>query len=93
MFKRVLSHMRESVRTRQYVMTHHARQEMEDDAFTIYDVERGILTGRILERQQDRETGEQKYLIRGEAFTADAIEVVAKISPTGKLVVITVYAP
>jgi hypothetical protein len=31
-------------------MTVHAEEEMTEDDFTIYDIERGILTGRILER-------------------------------------------
>ena len=41
-------------------MTYHARKEMNDDGLTIYDVERGILTGAIVERQGDRTTGESK---------------------------------
>jgi hypothetical protein len=57
-----------------------------------YDVERGILTGEILERQRDRMTGESKYRIRGETIDGSAVEVLAKISPTGKLVILTVYA-
>ncbi len=39
MFERILRRMREKVRTRQYVMTRHARKEMHDDGFTVYDVE------------------------------------------------------
>ena len=50
--------MQECIRTRQYVMTLHAEEEMDDDNLSIFDVERGILTGRIIERQQDRDTEE-----------------------------------
>ena len=92
MFNRVLRRMQEKVRRRQYVMTYHARKEMQEDGFVIYDVERGILTGEILERQRDRVTGESKYRIRGETIDGSAVEVLAKISPTGKLVILTVYA-
>lgn len=74
-------------------MTIHAEEEMNDDGFSIYDVENGILTGQILERQKDRETGEAKYRVRGEAITGEPLEVVVKLSPTGKIVIITVYAP
>ena len=49
-------------------------------------------TGEILERQRDRVTGESKYRIRGETIDGSAVEVLAKISPTGKLVILTVYA-
>ncbi|HIE28212.1 TPA: DUF4258 domain-containing protein [Candidatus Poribacteria bacterium] len=83
--------MREKVRRREYVVTSHARKEMNDDGLTIYDVERGILTGEIIERQQDKVTAEWKYRIRGETVEDDEVEVIAKISPTGKLVIITVY--
>jgi hypothetical protein len=74
-------------------MTYHARKEMNEDEFTIYDVERGILTGEILERQKDRETGEWKYRVRGETFETREVEVVTKLSPTGKLAILTVHAP
>jgi hypothetical protein len=84
--------MREKVRTREYVMTLHAEEEMNDDALTVFDVERGILTGRIVERQKDRETGEWKYIVTGETVDGEGIAVVGKPSATGKLVIITVYA-
>jgi hypothetical protein len=74
-------------------MTVHAEEEMTEDDFTIDDVERGILTGRILERQKDSTNNESKYRIRGRTVTGDPIELLAKLSPTGKLVIITVYAP
>ena len=93
MFERILRRMREKVRKCQYVMTLHAEEEMNDDYLTIYDVERGILTGEILERQKDRVTAEWKYCIRGETVDGGEVEVVAKLGPTGKLVIITVYVP
>ena len=74
-------------------MTYHARKEMNEDGFTIYDVERGILTGEILERQRDRLTGEAKYRMRGESIAGIEVEILTKLSPTGKLVIITVYRP
>jgi len=92
-FERILKRMREKIRSRQYIMTRHARKEMNDEELTIYDVERGILTGRILERQKDRETAEWKYRVRGETVGSGEVETIAKLSPTGKLVIITVYVP
>ena len=84
--------MRTKIRRREYLMTYHARKEMNDDGLTVYDVESGILTGNIIERQRDRVTAEWKYRIRGETLIGDDIEVIAKLSPTSKLVIITVYA-
>ncbi len=91
MYGRLLNRMREKVRTRQYVMTLHAEEEMDDDELSIFDVERGILAGEIVERQQDRGIGEWKYLVEGETVAGDPVVVVAKLSVTGKLVIITVY--
>lgn len=84
--------MQDKVRNNQFVVSAHARKEMLDDDLSIDDVELAILTGMILERQRDRVTAEWKYRLRGEATDERAVEVVAKFSPTGKLVVITVYA-
>lgn len=83
--------MQEKIRTRQYVMTLHAEEEMNDDGLTIFDVERGILTGQIIERQKDHQTGEWKYLVQGQTITDKVVVVVSKLSPTEKLVIITVY--
>jgi len=90
-FQRILKQMRDKVRSRQYVMTLHAEEEMSDDELTIFDVERGILTGEIVERQKDVQTGEWKYLVKGHTVTGEDIVVVGKIGLTGKLVIITVY--
>lgn len=91
MYERVLQDMREGIRKRQYVMTLHAEEEMVDDELSIFDVERTILTGTIVERQKDRHSGEWKYLIMGQVVDNQIISVVAKQSVTGKLVIITVY--
>ena len=91
MFGHVLQHMREKVRALDYVMTIHAEEEMEDDDLSILDVEHVILTGEIIERQQDQETGEWKYLIAGQTLADDPLIVVAKLALTGTLVIITVY--
>jgi hypothetical protein len=90
-FERVLKQMRDKVRGRQYVMTLHAEEEMNDDELTVFDVERGILTGEIVERQKDTETGELKYLIKGQTVAGSEIVVATKMSLTGKMVIITVY--
>lgn len=91
MFDRILKRMREKVRTRQYVMTLHAEEEMDEEDLSIFDVERGILRGDIIERQKDRTTAEWKYLVKGQTLGDDEVFVAAKLSPTGRLVIITVH--
>ena len=58
MFKSVLLHTQERIRNREYVMTSHARKETNEDELTIDDIEHGILSGEIVERQKDRDIGE-----------------------------------
>lgn len=91
MFDHILNRMQEKIRQQQYVMTLYAEEEMNDDSLTIYDIEHGILTGEILERQKDRVTAESKYRMKGETVGGGEVEVIAKLSPTGKVVIITVY--
>lgn len=93
MFNRILIRMREKVRRREYLVTFHARKEMNDDGFAIFDLEKGILTGKILERQRDLNTGEWKYRMEGKTLGDRKIELIIKFSPTNKLVIITVYTP
>ena len=83
--------MREKIRKKQYIITLYAEEEMNNDDLTIYDVESAILTGKIVERQRDRETAKLKYRINGQTLSGDKVEVITKVSPTGKLVIITVY--
>jgi len=90
-FNRILKQMREKIRTCQYVMTLHAEEEMSDDNLTVFDVEHAILIGKIVERQKDHKTGEWKYLVKGKTLIGSEIVVVTKLSPTDKLVIITVY--
>jgi len=85
--------MRELVRRELYVMTTHADEEADADDFTLFDVESAILTGKIVERQKEAETGEWKYVISGEAVDGRPMSVVAKFgSSVQMLYILTVYA-
>ena len=91
MFDRQLRHFRECVRRADYDITFHGLDEMEEDRFSVLDVESCILTGAVVERQRDRRTGEHKYVIQGRALGGAGITVVAKWLRTGKMAVLTVY--
>ncbi len=91
MFDRMLNQMRNRIRTRQYIMTIHAEEEMDNDDLTILDVESVVLTGAVVERQKDATAGEWKYVVRGKTLRGDRAAVVGKLGPAGKLIFITVY--
>ena len=73
------------------MVTLHAVEELEDEGLSVFDVEHAILTGKITRRKKDVDTGEWKYLVNGRTLSDEEVVVVAKLSPTDKLVIITVY--
>ena len=51
-----ISQLRALIRSLKYVVTTHAADQLEDEGRTILDLENVILTGKITERQRDRES-------------------------------------
>ena len=86
-----IARIRHRIRTLAYVVTAHAAEELDDEDLSILDLENIVLTGQISDTQRDRTTREVKYVIQGVTLNGDAGEVVLKVSPAGRLVVITVY--
>jgi hypothetical protein len=84
--------MRNKIRTSDYVMTLHVEEEIAAEELSVFDVERCILTGKIVERQKDRQTSETKYRILGLMVNGELMEVIAKLGPTGRLYIITAYS-
>ena len=73
------------------MVTIHSAEEMDEDDLSIFDVERVILTGNIIEKQKDQHVAEWKYLIQGQTLDGATATVVVKMGPTGKLIIITVF--
>jgi hypothetical protein len=70
-----------------YYLTEHADNEAIEDGFDIYDIEHGILNGKI-RRTWPRQG---KYEIAGPALDGRSIGIVCRMTKTGKVRVITVY--
>ena len=70
-----------------YYLTEHADDEAIVDSLDIYDVENGILTGKI-RRTWPKDA---KYEIVGKALDGRIIGVVCRITASVKVRVITVY--
>ncbi len=86
-----ITRIRDLVRALNYVVSIHAADELQDDNFSILDLENIVLTGRIIESQRDRNTRETKVVIHGRTLAGITAEAVVKIGPTGTLYFITVY--
>ncbi len=86
-----ISRIRDCVRSLNYVVSLHAAEELDDDNLTILDLETIMLTGKITERQRDRNTREVKLVVRGRTIAGPAAETIVKFNRIGTLFVITVY--
>ena len=86
-----ITRIRDLVRSLTYLVSIHAAEELEDDNLTILDLENIVLTGRIVERQKDREARESKFIVRGRTLDARGAEAIVKISLAGILYFVTVY--
>jgi uncharacterized protein DUF4258 len=86
-----IARIRDLVRALNHVVSIHAADELQDDNLSILDLENIVLTGRITERQRDRQTRETKVLIQGITLDGDAADTIVKIGPTGTFIFITVY--
>ena len=75
------------VRNGLYYLTGHADDEAMQDEFDIYDIENGILSGRI--RKSWPKDG--KFEIIGKSLDGREIGVICRLTTGGKVRVITVY--
>lgn len=82
-----IGQIQELVRNGLFYLTEHADDEAGIDGFDIYDVEHGILNGKI-RRTWPREG---KYEVIGISLDKRHIGIVCRITGTGKVRVITVY--
>ena len=70
-----------------YYLSEHADDEALEENFDIYDVEHGILSGKI--RRTWAKDG--KYEVVGIALDNRPIGIVCRITPSNKVRIITVY--
>ena len=89
MFEREHGFIRRMVRSKSYVLTHHALDEMIADDLHVRDIENIIFNDSIMRREVDQQTQESKYVIFVPTTQGLDGEVVAKIK--GNVVIITVY--
>jgi len=75
------------VRNGLYYLTEHADDEAMQDGFDIYDIENGILTGKIRKTWPK----EKKFEVIGKSLDGRTIGVICRLTQGGKIRVITVY--
>ncbi|GMV34099.1 MAG: hypothetical protein DCC59_10115 [Chloroflexi bacterium] len=82
-----ISEIQALVRNGIYYLTEHADDEALEDGFDIYDIENGILTGRIRKTWPK----EEKFEVIGRSLDGRAIGVICRLTQGGKVRIITVY--
>lgn len=82
---------RRKVALGRYELTGHAKDEMEQDGFTIQDLKAGVYSGRIVAMQRHGR-GLKKYVVRGKALDNRGIGLVCRLTQRGNLRFITVFA-
>lgn len=90
MFSAALKRIQQKINKEMYQLTQHAINELNDDDFFVEDIERGILSGRITERQLEIATGEWKYVIIGNS-TQKNKQIGVVVKEKKKVIIITVF--
>jgi hypothetical protein len=86
-----ISIYRRKVALGRYELTGHAKQELEEDGFSIIDVKSAIFSGRIVQVQHHG-SGPRKCVLAGKAEDGREMHLVCRLTATGQLRVITVFA-
>lgn len=74
-----------------YELTSHAKDEMEQDGFTISDVKSAIYSGKIVGVQRHGR-GRRKMVVSGRSTDGRTMNLVCRLTESGVLRVITVFA-
>lgn len=74
-----------------FVVTLHADEELRADRLTGQELRSALLSGHIVERQLNEGSGESKFRIRGRTHFGAEVEVICRLSPRQKVIIITVY--
>ncbi len=82
-----IGRIRNLVQNGLFYLTEHAYHESQADAFDIYDIEFGFMTGKI-RRSWPRES---KFEVVGNALDSRRIGIICRITMGNKVRVITVY--
>jgi len=87
----VIERIRRRIRDRDYYLSGHAEEEMVEEGFERYDMERAILNG-VIDRRLTEDPRGTRYRIEGPASDGREMGVLCRFRDDGSLIIITVYA-
>jgi uncharacterized DUF497 family protein len=74
-----------------YELTSHAKEEMEQDGFSITDVKSAVYSGRIVKMQRHG-LAARKCVVAGRSEDGRLMHLVCRVTPSGLLRIITLFA-
>jgi hypothetical protein len=86
-----INEFRRKVAFGHYELTGHAKEEMEQDGFTIADVKSAIYSGRIAAFQRHGRE-KQKFVVSGRSIDGRGLNLVCRLTESGRLRIVTVFA-
>lgn len=85
-----IERIREHIRSRDYYLSSHAEEEMQEDGLDRVDVENVIVHGAV-EKKMTQDVRGTRYRIRGPAKDGTIVHVICRFKESGALIIITVY--
>lgn len=85
-----ISQFRRKIALGDYELTGHAKDEMEQDGFTIQDIKAAIYSGVVIATQRHGR-GPRKFLVCGRAMDRRILTVVCRLTLSRRLRIITVF--
>lgn len=86
-----IANLRRKIALGQYELSAHAKEELEQDGFSIEDLKAGIYSGRITASQRHGR-GPRKHAVQGKATDGRGIVTICRMTVVGTLRVVTVFA-
>jgi hypothetical protein len=73
-----------------YELSGHAKEEMENDGFTIVDCKSAVYSGKVVATQRHG-PGRTKQVIEGQALDGRSLHLICRLTESGKLRIITIF--
>ncbi len=85
-----IADFRRKVALGHYELTGHAKDEMEQDGFTIQDIKAAVYSGRIVTTQRHGRDA-RKYVVQGRSKDHRSVTLICRVTDLGRLRMITVF--
>jgi hypothetical protein len=86
----IIGNFRRKIALGLYELTSHAKEELENDGFTIGDCKSAVYSGKVVATQRHG-PGRTKQVIEGQALDGRNMHLICRLTESGKLRIITIF--